>query len=84
MRNAPPSRQRVEDLNRQVLIFNEAVKEGDRVTYKRDGGDLFHTRTRSKAYILGGHTAAIFVDDISGCVLLSRVMPDKGPEHAQV
>ncbi|WP_374650281.1 hypothetical protein [Rhizorhabdus sp.] len=33
------------------------------------------TRTRSKAEVLSGHSAVIWLDGISGCYLLDRVTP---------
>lgn len=31
------------------------------------------TRTRSAAYVLSGHTAVVFVENVSGCVALDAV-----------
>lgn len=33
------------------------------------------TRTRSEAYVLGGYTAVLFVDGVSGCVALDACVP---------
>lgn len=70
----------MEDMQRQVELFNHGVKEGDHVTYKRDDGSILATRTRSAAYILSGHTPVVFVEGVSGCVLLNRVSVAKAPE----
>ena len=37
----------------------------------------FQTKTRSAAQILSGHSAVIWLDDVSGCYLLDRVTPIK-------
>ncbi len=74
-RNSPPSRQTVAEMTRQIEVFNEKVAVGDPVAYRRDDGELFHTKTRSAAYILSGHTAVIFLEEMAGAVLLSRVNP---------
>lgn len=46
---------------------------GTPVVVKRDGGQTISTRTRSAAQVLGGHTAVIWVEGISGCYALDRV-----------
>lgn len=33
------------------------------------------TQTRTKAQLLGGHTAVVWLDDVRGCVALDRVKP---------
>ncbi len=64
-------------LRQECAIFNEAVKVGDMVTYRQDSGELFHTRTRSAAYVMSGHTAVVFVEGLPACVLLARVKKDE-------
>lgn len=69
-------------LKREVKLL-ERWKEtpiGTPVVVKRDNGDLFVTRTRSAAWMLGqdgngqgGHTAVIMVEGISGCYALERI-----------
>ncbi len=61
------------DMQRQIELFNHGIKEGDPVTYKRDDGSILTTRTRSTAYMLSGHTPVVFLEGVSGCVLLNRV-----------
>jgi hypothetical protein len=34
-----------------------------------------HTKTRSEAWVLSGHTAVIMLDGISGCVCLDACTP---------
>ena len=46
---------------------------GVKVVYRNDDGTLVMTTTKSAAELLGGHTAVIWLDGISGCVALDRV-----------
>jgi hypothetical protein len=38
-----------------------------------DSGEIRETRTRSEAQVLGGHSAVVWLEGISGCYLLDRV-----------
>ncbi|MDP1611680.1 MAG: hypothetical protein Q8M11_11530, partial [Sulfuritalea sp.] len=43
---------------------------------KLDGVDEpFRTKTRSDAQVLSGHSAVIWLENVSGCYLLDRVTP---------
>lgn len=56
--------------------FNASYPVGTDVLLKKDGHDeLFPTRTRSTAQILSGHSAVIWLENVSGCYLLDRVTP---------
>lgn len=55
--------------------FNLKYPVGTDVTVKKDNGEIIHTKTRSEADLLGGHTPVIWLDGISGCYALSRVTP---------
>jgi hypothetical protein len=56
--------------------FNQTVQVGAKVALKRDGSDrLWPTKTRSNAQVMGGHSAVIWLDGISGSYLLDRVTP---------
>ncbi|WP_217446575.1 hypothetical protein [Myxococcus sp. CA040A] len=46
---------------------------GTPVVVKRDNGQELTTKTRSGAELLGGHSAVIWLDGISGCYALERV-----------
>lgn len=59
----------------QVEAWNAANPRGTRVSVKKDDGKLYETRTRSEAWLLGGHTAVVLVEGISGAYLLSRCKP---------
>lgn len=65
---------------REVEVWNRLHEVGAAVTVRRDDGSVTHTRTRSAAQVMGGHTAVIWVEGIAGCYLLSRVKP--APEVA--
>tara|TARA_R110000868_G_scaffold266863_3_gene526155 strand:- start:419 stop:775 length:357 start_codon:yes stop_codon:yes gene_type:complete len=54
--------------------FNSQVAVGDSVLVKLDGVDEpFQTKTRSAAQVLSGHSAVIWLENVSGCYLLDRV-----------
>lgn len=56
--------------------FNAAYPVGTDVLLKKDGHDeLFPTKTRSTAQVMSGHSAVIWLENVSGCYLLDRVTP---------
>lgn len=55
------------------------VPQGTDVILTKDGGEQFPTKTRSGPWLLGGHTAVIQVDGISGCYRLDRVRMAQDP-----
>jgi hypothetical protein len=65
-------------LQEKVDNWNLLVKVGDEVTVKRDDGSFFDTRTRSEAWVVGGHTPVVCVEGITGCFLLERIKPRRG------
>lgn len=56
-----------------VDAFNAKYPVGTEVAVRRDNGESQVTITRSKAEVLSGHSAVIWLDGISGCYLLDRV-----------
>lgn len=58
--------------------FNADYEVGQWVTVRKDNGEGFITRTRSKAEVLSGHSAVIWVDGLAGCYLLDRIVPMVG------
>lgn len=60
---------------RRVEQWNLAVPVGTAVTLLKDTEEVIHTRTREKAYVLEGHTAVTWVEQVTGCYLLTRVRP---------
>ena len=63
------------DLQKICDSFNAKYPVGTDVSVRRDAGTATITKTRSKAEVLSGHSAVIWLDGISGCYLLSRVSP---------
>lgn len=63
--------------NQQQQVFNWNQKHGlgTPVIVTMDSGEERKTVTRSRAEILSGHSAVIWLEGISGCYLLSRVRP---------
>ena len=45
------------------------------VTYVKDDNSVVNTTTRSRAELLSGHTAVIWLIGVRGCVMLDRVKP---------
>ena len=61
--------------------FNAKTKVGADVFVKLDGVDEpFRTKTRSDAQVLSGHSAVIWLENVSGCYLLDRVTPAPNAE----
>lgn len=65
-------------LQLQVDQFNARYPVGQQVTVRKDGGEGFSTKTRSKAEVLSGHSAVIWLEGMAGCYLLDRVTPITG------
>ena len=62
-------------LDAQVRVWNENFPIGTAVIFRRDSGETVETVTRSKAEVLGGHSAVVWLEGVSGCYLLDRVLP---------
>lgn len=58
-----------------VASWNEHNPVGIAVSVLKDDGDRLVTFTTSKAHLLNGHTAVIWLKGISGCYKLDRVTP---------
>jgi hypothetical protein len=56
-----------------VERWNKLHPVGAAVTVTKDLGEKLETVTRSEAWVLGGHTAVILVEGISGGYALTRV-----------
>lgn len=70
----PPKPPSMTQLIRQVADWNTAHPlPGVPVIVKLDDGTERATRTQSEAQILGGHSAVIWLDGISGAYSLNRV-----------
>lgn len=64
-----------EELQAQCDRFNAECPVGSMVILKKDAGNAFVTTTRSAAQVLSGHSAVIWLEGVSGCYLLDRVVP---------
>jgi len=53
--------------------WNQANPVGTDVDVTDDLGQVTGTRTRSEAWVLGGHTAVVQIEGKAGCMALSRV-----------
>jgi hypothetical protein len=79
-----PARPNPAALQRQCDDWNAHYPIGQAVTLQKDkfsASDIregVSTVTRSKAEVLSGHSAVIWLEGISGCYLLDRVTPVTG------
>jgi len=48
------------------------------VIYRKDDNSTVRARTRTRACVIGGHTAVVWLEGITGCVALSRVTAREG------
>ena len=62
-----------EDTQALVDNWNSSNPSGTPVEMRKDTGELVKTVTRSEAWLLGGHTAVVMVDGVSGGYLLNRM-----------
>lgn len=70
------SRPNIKKLQAECDAFNKICPLGGKVSVKPDGKDEpFETATWSKAQILSGHSAVVWLDGVAGCYLLDRVTP---------
>lgn len=56
-------------------IFNRQHPVGTEVNVRLDSGKLQHTETTSEAYVSESGSPVIFMKDVRGFYLLSRVTP---------
>lgn len=56
-----------------VNNWNSKHPEGTEVNVRLDNGEVMKSKTRSIAWMLGGHTPVILVEGISGAYALERV-----------
>jgi hypothetical protein len=60
---------------RIVDAWNKAHPVGSQVTLRLDNGTGVQTKTRSAAWVMGGHTAVVMVEGKTGGWALDRVTP---------
>jgi len=58
---------------KDVDRWNAAHPIGTAVRVTLDNGAVSHTRTRSRAELLSGHSAVIWLEGVVGCYTLNRV-----------
>lgn len=61
------------ELDHVINAWNAAHPIGTPVSYRFDDNSIKQTETRTEAQVLSGHTPVIWLNGISGCVLLDRV-----------
>lgn len=59
--------------NKIVEEWNKSCKIGIDVEVIKDDGSTIFTKTKSLAWVLGGHTPVILLEGMSGCYALERV-----------
>ena len=64
----------IEVMESKIKIFNEKHPVGSAVTVIKDLGERIETKVRHQAQVLSGHTAVVWLDGISGCYCLDRVI----------
>lgn len=74
------SREQLTTNQKQKIVddWNDKHPVGTPVIVNRDGGEQFHTVTRSGAELLSGHTPVVWVKGLSGCWALTHVKPAAG------
>ncbi len=69
-------------MQRECDDWNSRYPIGTDVLLDKDFVDeLVPTKTKSKAQILSGHSVVIWLENISGCYLLSHVTPGDKPNE---
>lgn len=64
-------------VEKEATVFNEKYPVGTAVRYwpgQRHGKGC-ESKTRTRATIIGNHTAVVWLEDHSACVALSHVQP---------
>lgn len=56
-----------------VIEFNHLNRVGANVIVKLDNGTKTQTKTRSEAWLMGGHSAVVLLEGVSGAYSLHRV-----------
>ena len=64
----------IEVMESKVAVFNEKHLVGSPVTVIEDWGERIQTKVKYPAQILSGHTAVVWLEGISGCYCLNRVI----------
>ncbi len=67
-------RDSMEVMQSKVDVFNKKNPVGASVWVVKDLGEQMLTKVKHPAYIMGGHSAMVHVEGISGCYCLDRVV----------
>lgn len=65
----------IEVMQSKIEVFNQKHPVGSPVIVIKDLGEKMKTRVKFPAEILNGHTPVVWLEGISGCYLLNRVIP---------
>jgi hypothetical protein len=70
-----PRRKSLNELKAECIVWNHEHPVGTAVVYHPVIGEPAgrETKTRSEAYVLGDHTAVVFVEGVAGCVALDAL-----------
>jgi hypothetical protein len=58
----------------KIALFNKKHPVGASVVVVKDAGEKIETKVRYPAEIMGGHTAVVWLNGISGAYALNRVV----------
>jgi len=64
----------IEVMESKVDVFNEKHPIGSPVVVIKDFGEKIMATVRHPAEVMGGHTAVVWLDGISGAYALNRVV----------
>lgn len=64
----------IEVMQSKVDAFNKRNPVGTSVTVVKDLGEQIETTVKHPAEVLSGHTPVVWLDGISGCYCLDRVV----------
>jgi hypothetical protein len=73
--SAARSTQPIDRLQAICNAWNLQNPPGTVVRLIRDSGEVMMTRTRSKAEVLSGHSAVVWLEGVVGCYHLTHVTP---------
>lgn len=66
---------------KQAKEWNDRHPVGTPVAVTQDNGSIVTSKTRSEAWVMGGHTAVVMYEGRSGGYLLSRFRALDGDKH---
>ncbi len=72
-KSPPPSYMEQEEL--LVRKWNRSHRVGTPVIVHRDNGEDFKTKTRTRAQLLSGHSAVVWVEGLASCYSAHKIEP---------